>query len=75
MIHRDLAARNILLTGDIQPKISDFGYSRAINNVDTGAQTVSDTGPLKWMSPVILQLWMMILINCVGKFVAENVWN
>jgi len=49
VFHRDLAARNVLLTSGGQAKISDFGLSR------TGSggvsQTVTKTGPLKWMAP------------------------
>jgi hypothetical protein len=49
IIHRDLAARNILLTSSNEPKVSDFGMSRAVAE-DTG-YTKSQSGPLKWMAP------------------------
>eukprot|EP01122_Echinamoeba_exundans_P018000 TRINITY_DN9928_c0_g1_i1.p1 TRINITY_DN9928_c0_g1~~TRINITY_DN9928_c0_g1_i1.p1 ORF type:complete len:299 (-),score=56.94 TRINITY_DN9928_c0_g1_i1:16-798(-) len=51
IVHRDLAARNVLLTSALEPKISDFGLSR---NIDTGAdsgKTVTNVGPVRWMSP------------------------
>jgi len=50
IIHRDIAARNILLTKDLIPKISDFGFARVITTED-GGKTSSDVGSLKWMSP------------------------
>jgi len=50
IVHRDLAARNVLLTRGLEPKISDFGLSRA-NVEDNGNTTKSTVGPLKWMAP------------------------
>eukprot|EP01119_Soliformovum_irregulare_P004195 TRINITY_DN15204_c0_g1_i1.p1 TRINITY_DN15204_c0_g1~~TRINITY_DN15204_c0_g1_i1.p1 ORF type:complete len:1031 (-),score=194.78 TRINITY_DN15204_c0_g1_i1:231-3323(-) len=48
IIHRDLACRNVLLSENHEPKVSDFGLSR----IDTDEnKTVSEVGPLKWMSP------------------------
>jgi len=54
LIHRDLASRNVLLQrldDRIIPKISDFGYSRFVENIEGGGKTASATGPLKWMAP------------------------
>jgi len=51
VIHRDLAARNILLTAALEPKVADFGLSRTTESSETGAQTTSNVGPLKWMAP------------------------
>jgi len=48
VFHRDLAARNVLLTRGGMTKISDFGLSRMGGS---SSQTVSQTGPLKWMAP------------------------
>jgi len=52
LVHRDLATRNILLGSGNQVKITDFGLSRVAGNEHKSSnQTVSDTGPLKWMAP------------------------
>jgi serine/threonine protein kinase len=49
IVHRDLAARNILLTSEGDPKISDFGMSRFLQ--ETEGQTASNFGPIRWMAP------------------------
>ena len=56
VIHRDLKPGNILVTGDGQPKILDFGVARAINS-DMQATTTMATesgqlvGTLPYMAP------------------------
>jgi predicted Ser/Thr protein kinase len=55
IVHRDLAARNILLTNDRQPKISDFGMSRLLQEENSKGQTLSNIGPIRWMSPESLK--------------------
>ncbi len=50
IVHRDLAARNVLLNEGWVAKVSDFGLSR-FSADDKGIVSVSDFGPLKWMSP------------------------
>ncbi len=64
IIHRDLSARNILvifleiscseiffkLNSDMEAVVSDFGFARVVKE-DSG-KTVSEVGPLRWMSPV-----------------------
>jgi serine/threonine protein kinase len=47
VVHRDLAARNVLLTHDLQAKISDFGLSIANNIKET---VLPIRLPIKWMS-------------------------
>jgi serine/threonine protein kinase len=44
-----LAARNILLTSSGTPKISDFGFSRQVENGQ--GKTKSKLGPIRYMSP------------------------
>jgi len=54
IVHRDLAARNILLDTQRNPKVSDFGLSRALELKNQG-QTMTYVGPVRWMSPESLK--------------------
>lgn len=59
IVHRDVAARNVLLApaagGELLPKVTDFGMSRAVDDVDETQTTVSNVGPVRWMAPEQLQ--------------------
>jgi serine/threonine protein kinase len=44
-----LASRNVLLTQDLQPKICDFGFARALEKSEY--QTKSNLGPYRIMAP------------------------
>jgi serine/threonine protein kinase len=50
IVHRDLATRNILLSGNGDPKISDFGLSRILEKSEEG-KTKNEFGPVRWMAP------------------------
>lgn len=45
LVHRDFSARNILLDSETEPKVSDFGFSRALKADQSQAQT--QTGALR----------------------------
>ncbi|XP_048360444.1 ephrin type-A receptor 1 isoform X2 [Sphaerodactylus townsendi] len=51
-VHRDLAARNILVSQNLQCKVSDFGLSRILeNDVEGTYETKGGKIPIRWTAP------------------------
>ncbi|KAL7833053.1 hypothetical protein SRHO_G00300710 [Serrasalmus rhombeus] len=51
-VHRDLAARNILVNGNLECKVSDFGLSRVLEDYPEGTYTTSGGKiPIRWTAP------------------------
>lgn len=54
IVHRDVAARNVLLSHN-EPKLTDFGLSRLVEERSTHGTTKSELGPIRWMAPESLR--------------------
>ncbi|XP_059926301.1 ephrin type-A receptor 2a [Gadus macrocephalus] len=51
-VHRDLAARNVLVNGNLECKVSDFGLSRVLEDDPEGTYTTSGGKiPIRWTAP------------------------
>ncbi|OXA48438.1 Fibroblast growth factor receptor 2 [Folsomia candida] len=51
IVHNDLAARNILLDSNLDAKISDFGFSRKLDDGGIYLKSTNEPIPWKWRSP------------------------
>ena len=50
IVHRDVSATNVLLDEDFEPRLSDFGLARLLDNNDTHV-TVTVAGTFGYVSP------------------------
>ncbi|XP_030634662.1 ephrin type-A receptor 2a [Chanos chanos] len=67
-VHRDLAARNILVNGNLECKVSDFGLSRVLEDFPEGTYTTTGGKiPIRWTAPEA--------IACRKFTSASDVWS
>jgi hypothetical protein len=55
MVHRDLAARNVLLDGQLNGKVADFGLSRAYSGESEYYKSSTGMMALRWTAPEAMQ--------------------
>ncbi|TPP57425.1 Basic fibroblast growth factor receptor 1 A [Fasciola gigantica] len=67
MVHRDVAARNVLICAGYIAKLSDFGFSRVIEN-DYYIDINRDQVPYKWMAPECYETHRCTLKSDVWSF-------
>ncbi|XP_060724140.1 ephrin type-A receptor 2a [Tachysurus vachellii] len=68
-VHRDLAARNILVNGNLECKVSDFGLSRVLEDYPEGTYTTSGGKiPIRWTAPEAIANRMFTSASDVWSF-------